>query len=305
VWKTRKIRHVGRGNLVETSLKRRGYLKLLAGCKAILKVLDEGGPLTRSQVMELTKIPKGTIDRYLWVLVELERVERINKKKYALHSDVYIYENKTDRDLALSHSKNVASGLEHLLRKGSYSVRDDSVSGDKYEECALMHLRTGYRELYAVFEKAAAFESDVEQEEKRLMDAVKRRLISLSLPTKTLNPENVARVVYEDIKAALTGHDAGFLSNLGVDGGRVMSGGCSLAGEDVAEQVRNFIRKEEASEENRESVNRIAETENKYCDLRRKFGKEMDALIMRVENGTPLQGSCQMCPRVKVIGRVL
>jgi DNA-binding transcriptional ArsR family regulator len=276
---------------------------VLVAVEKIIKALREKGAMNTGELMKASGAAKRTFYRALDTLQEAGIVRK-EGEMYSWYefARARVYESDAEFTLTLNHSRNIASGLNYLMhvRKRSYLVEEGSVSGDKYEEYALVHLRSGYSNLFAVFEKTEAFKSQIEREEKTLKEAIEERLTALSLPTKTLYPKNVATGVCEDIKMALRGHEPGFLTNLRVDAGHVTSGGYTFAGEDVAGQVRDLIQKEEASEENRQTGKKIVEIENRYYTLQQGLQKEIEALIMQVENGTPLQGSCQMCPKVKI-----
>jgi len=77
---------------------------------------------------------------------------------YVRQFDIYIYKNKTDRDLALDHSKKVASGLQYLISHNAYPLRgmeETPLKPDaEYKKPALEHLRTAYREIYDCFIEA-------------------------------------------------------------------------------------------------------------------------------------------------------
>jgi len=291
--KMRRISHVQREKLKKIGMKRRGFKNLLVGCGTVLKALEKEGPLQRSQIMNLAKIPKGTIDRYLWVLKELKCIEKIGRK-YVLHSDILIYENKTDRDLALNHSKNIALGLKFIIRP------PDSISfeGSPYVEYALKHLKTypPYRRIYETFESSENARKQLIEEENQFKGNVKARLLSSSL--HVLYPDNVAEIVLEDIKEVLRGRQPLFLLNIKVEGEDVKSQGWILAKKEMLKQVKQFVKTEEDSKDNLESCKRMMELENKYNTARQELVKEIEGLILQVENGMPLMGSCTCCPRV-------
>lgn len=303
--KARRISHIQREKLEEIGIKKRGFLKLSVGCKAILKALDEEGPLTRGQIMKVTKIPKGTIDRYLGLLKELGCVERF-RKKYVRYSDITIFENRTDRDLALDHSRNVASGLKFLIGVGRYvAVGQEELLKPKeeYREHALEHLKTSqeYREIYNLFEEADKARKKASEEECRFREGIKVKLLLAKLKLVDEAAEIVASEVYKDIKKVLRNGEPHFLNNLKVEEGKVKSGVNTLAEEAQFESLRKFILKEEKLEENINACKRMLSFENCYNTLRQDFEKHANQLIMQVLNGTPLKGKCNPCPKVMTL----
>jgi hypothetical protein len=110
----------------------------------------------------------------------------------------------------------------------------------------------------------------------------------------------VAENILRDIKEALRGHDPSFLMNLEVKRDEVWSNPHILGAKELAEPLRRFISQEEHSTVNREKCGKIATLENEYYAIRLRLEKETTVLEMQVENGTPLGGSCPICPSVKI-----
>jgi len=57
---------------------------------------------------------------------------------------------------------------------------------------------------------------------------------------------------------------------------------------------------QEADIENRESCGIMINLGASYYKLRQSLEKEVKMLISIVENGSPLRGKCQLCPKVKI-----
>jgi len=303
--KGRKISHIQREKLREMPDKKRGFKRLSLLCKEILEKLEKEGPLTRGQIMKLTGIPHGTIDRHLRLLIELKCIERIDGK-YVRYSDIYIYRNKTDRDLALDHSKNVASGLQYLISHKAYTLRGmeepPSKPDMKYREPALEHLRTAseYRKIYNCLIEAEEARKKEAEEESIFTDRIKAQF--LSSPVKLgdgFTAEIVAGEICKDIKEVLKGSEPPFLNNLRVEDGKIMSNArIRLAEEGQFKPLKKFIFSQEQSEENRNACKSLLEFREKYDTTMRCFMKFAEHLIMQVLNGTPLIGRCDLCPRV-------
>lgn len=268
----------------------------------IIKILRAEGSLSPGDLKKKVGMPRRTFYRALSALRDGGVVVKEGERYYWYEFvDTRRYGSEFEANQALKHSRNIASGLKHIMgRSGTYFVEGDLMPNAEYAEPALMHLRTGYSGTYEVFEKAENIRGQVNKKEREFEDGIKARLLASSLQPQY--PEHVAKIVHNDIKEVLRGRKPYFLTNLHVEGEKVCSGAYTfLAESEMFEQLKHLIMKEEASKENKEICRRIVELENKYYNLRQIFEREIESLIMQVENGTPLKGSCQLCPRVKII----
>jgi predicted GIY-YIG superfamily endonuclease len=298
--KARGVSRIQREKLAEIGHKKSGFKKVSVRCKKILKALEEQGPLSRGQIMKFTELPRGTIDRYLCFLKELECIKRIGRK-YMLHSDTVIYENKTDRDLALEHSKNIASGLLSMINMARYTVEGVPLTPNiRYREHALKHLKTAleYRKIYKLFEEAEQAKKKAVEEEHKLREWVRAKLSSARLKLAGEVAEIVAMGVCEDVKRILKDHKPDFLVNLKVEYGKVKSGAYTLAEEDQFEPLRRFIMSEEKSEDIMGACGRIVNLSEKHSATWQRFNELAEHLIDQVLNGTPMKGKCNLCPKV-------
>jgi len=268
----------------------------------IIKTLRAEGSLGSAELMDKVNAPKRTFYRAVSVLRD-SGVVVMDSGKYFWYEflDTRAYKNELEANLALKHSSNIASGLKHMIEGyRSYFVEGELLPKANYVESALMHLKTGYGETYKLFEKAEETKKLVNKEELEFKERIKAKLLVSSLQTQY--PENMAKIILDDIKEVLRGRKPSFLNDLQIKDGTVKSGGyTSLTAVGMFESLKHFMTEEEASKENRENCARIVERENRYYKLNQKFERETRGLVMQVENGTPLKGSCQMCPKVKII----
>ena len=72
------------------------------------------------------------------------------------------------------------------------------------------------------------------------------------------------------------------------------------AKKDAVDELRKFILEQEADIENRESCGIMINLGASYYKLRQNLEKEVKMLTSIVENGSPLRGKCQLCPKVKI-----
>jgi DNA-binding transcriptional ArsR family regulator len=263
----------------------------------IIKRLRETGSATPEEL--ISDMPRRTFYRAVGALRDAGVV--------VVEDGVYRwYESAADRmygspfevEQALKHSTVVAAAIQALMKEGfAYSTEKDA-QALKYSEEALAHLRTGYRRLYDDYGEARRIKAEIGEAEAMFVEDVRARLIAAvpELSTVDVVAENVLR----DIKEALRGHDPSFLMNLEVKGDEVWSNPRILGTKELAEPLRRVISREEQSTANRERLSKIVALENEYYALRLRLEKEASVLLMQVENGTPLKGSCPICPRVKI-----
>ena len=91
-----------------------------------------------------------------------------------------------------------------------------------------------------------------------------------------------------------------FLESVKTVGDEGKSIGYTLAKKDAFDELRKFILEQEADIENRESCGIMINLGASYYKLRQSLEKEVKMLISIVENGSPLRGKCQLCPKVKI-----
>ena len=231
-------------------------------------------------------------------------VVTVNGNHYWYESlDKRAYKNELEAKLALEHSVKIASGLKNLVEGGrTYFVKDELVPNSEYSEVALAHLRTGYEKIFELFEKGEKARQQAYASEKVLRKVVTESLVSYSLQTEY--PEILATMVLNDIKETLRGRQAYFLNDLRIQDELVKSGSySSFAKKEQIELVKKFILEQETSERNKEIGAEIVESESKYFNIQQEVGKEIKSLIMQAENGTPLKGKCQLCPKIEINGR--
>lgn len=234
-------------------------------------------------------------------------VTQVGKHYWYEFVDARVFGSEYEAKQALHHSSNIATGLKHLLgSQGTYSTWGEQAPNPKYVRHALMHLKTGYREIFEVFEKSEKIKEQIHEEELKLKRELEAKLLSSSI--KTSYPEHIVDIVLSDLKETLRGRKTFFLDDLRIQNRQVKSGAyTSLLDAKEAdmnkmfESLKHFIATEESARENRKSCMEVVELESKYYNLRKAFDREIENLIMLVENGNSLKGRCQICPKDKII----
>lgn len=275
---------------------------VLVSVVRIIKALREKGSISPSELIDTVDMPKKTFYRALNALKESGIVAPEDGRYYWYDfRETRAYKSSFEAEQALKHSEKIASGLKHLIGPGrTYYSEDELLPNPEYMEFALIHLRTAYNEFFKLFEKAESINRSANEKEQELLDEIKTKLQASSVETQY--PKNIAKMILSDIKEILRGRKPYFLNDIRIQGKEVKSGSYTdlVKNKEMFESLKRFIIREEASKENRENCSKIVESENKYYTLRQKLESEIKILIMQVENGTPLLGNCQMCPKVEI-----
>lgn len=265
----------------------------------IITYLKEHGSESPEDLFLKVGVKKRTYYRALKCLTEAEVVIKREDGFYCWYEFVeYVtFDNELEAKEALNHSKNVAKGLRFLIgEEKGHAVDDDYVDGN-YLDYAIMHLKTGYPEIFKDHFQA-------EKARDRILDAeasTKDRIRS-NIPAshQVLYPEHLVFIILEDIKGKLTGRAPSFLEGLEIVGDEVRSVGYTIAKKDAFDEIKKFISDQEADNMNRESCGIMIDLGASYYKSRQSLEKEVKKLILMVENGSPLRGKCQLCSKIKI-----
>lgn len=277
----------------------------MVSVSGIIRTLREKGGLSTNDLFTEVGGSRRTFFRAKRVLEETGVVVKVGEKHYWYEfMEERVYESAFEAEQALHHSRIVASGLNYILQRGRYSADGGLRPREEFKEHALTHLRTGYPEIYRIYERAEGAREKAFLEERRVKDGIKDRLPS---SLQVAEPEYVTEIIFEDIKRDLTGRAPHLLPRLRVERGEVRCSPYTLIPSDVYdesmdafEELRNFITREESDEGNRVGCGRILNLANRYYNSRQTFKHEIEDLIAMVESGTPLKGRCRLCPKVHI-----
>lgn len=275
---------------------------ILVSIVKIINTLRTEGSLSPGELMSKVGAPRKTFYRALDALKESGVVVTEGGKHYWYESlDTRVYKSEFEAKLALDHSVNIASGLKHLVESGrTYLIEGEHMSKPEYVKPAIMHLRTGYDRIFEIFENSENTRRQADAKEQELEKQIAERLRVSSLQTEY--PENLVKIIIDDIKEILRGRQPHFSNDLQVQGEEVKSGSyTSLVKKEQFDSLKRFIAEQETSRKNEEICSEIVRLENKYFGLRQKFVEEIDILIMQVKNGTTLKGNCELCPKIEIV----
>lgn len=265
-------RHMRRGNSEEYLTKKEPYKKLSVDSRKILRVLEEENSCRYGELVERTKIPKGTIDRRLSFLKSLGLITSV-KRKWVLVARTKTYKNYEEYRIHLGHSKQLVKGILAInefvppfLPKYDF-YEGDILSGQESKLklrsssemwlYALQHLKTGYPDIFNLFEKCSS-----------LLDQIQH--IGSGYGKKRF--ENLE-------KEPLDIQSAGVKKNLSAEG------------------TNNIYEKSESppnpTKEERLKLEEAAKARSELED-------QLTKIIWRVVNGEPLSGRCNQCPEVDI-----
>lgn len=274
---------------------------VLVSVKKIIEILRAEGSLTPGDLLEKVEASRKTFYRALKPLKECGVVVDKDGMTYwyeALESKRF--KNTYEAKQSLIHSVNLASGLKNLLGTGkSYFIEGDLMPDPKYEDSALMHLKTGYMPTHKIYLKAESTRDETFKIEREIEEKIKTKLLTSSIPVNYA--ENIVKMIISDIKEILRGHKPYYVNNIEIQGELVKSGAYTdLIKTEMFDPLKNFMMKEESLASNRKSIGQIVELEHTYFNLRKEFESRIEHLILKVENGTSLIGKCSLCPKDRI-----
>ena len=273
---------------------------VLEAVTKIIKYLREKGAASSEELSMNVGARTRTYYRALNSLLEAEVVIKREDGFYCWYEfmEYMTFHNELEAREALNHSRNIAKGLRFLIGEEKGHIIDVNYAVDRgYLEHAIMHLKTGYPEVYKGFYQAEKDREDILDAEARAMKRIRGDVL---VSHQVLYPEHLVFIILEDIKGTLMGREPSFLESVKIVGDEVKSIGYSLAKKDAVDELRKFILEQEADIENRESCGIMINLGASYYKLRQSLEKEVKMLISIVENGSPLRGKCQLCPKVKI-----
>jgi len=272
-------------------------LPLVEALVQIVGIIRKRGEVSSHELLEkLSRLKKRTFWRALNALERAELVKQKERGVYVWY--VHVFENEAELRAHLRHSRKLIPGLKSLYR--AYKVKDltEGEATPAYVTCAQMHLRTGYEKIYDIYKKSQRKKVEIQRKEKQFFETVNERLGKLSLLRGIVYPDTVAKVMLDDIKSVLRSGKPSF--TLSIEGDEVKADKHVLGKKEAADQLKEFIEKEEASAENRNLCSQILKLARKYCEHVSKLEREVNHLILKVENAEPLLGTCDLCPKLMV-----
>jgi len=208
----------------------------------------------------------------------------------------------------LEHSRKLTPALEKLcvdsrVKDLAGETQKQSTTDPITTASALMHLKTGYAQISRLYERTKESEKEIQLKEKQFCDSVKAKL-ARDLPTELLDIDAVTKLILNDIKSFVLHDQSRILPSLHVEGEEVKAGKGDrapvLGKGEMADRLKQFIQGEEESTENRKNCENMLGLQQWYSGLRTRLEQEVKHLIRKVDHGEPLEGSCELCPRVKI-----
>jgi len=235
------------------------------------------------------------------------------------HNGVYhwyfylnIYEGHEDRNAKLLHSKRLVPAMKRIA--GIYAhpnLTGQPIEFESQEEalirdaCAEKHL-SAYEIIWPRFGELERKKETAEKEKdkfnlyltQKLRTAFGGKLVNSSKGnrSKSYVKDNIPSLVYSQI-----------LSNQQplplevTDDGEIWLDGLLIAKDKgLYSKVKRFIEKETTDESNIATAFQIRKIGNETFEDQLKLQHEVQKLIMRIECGEPLLGSCETCPKIYI-----
>ena len=124
---------------------------VLVAVKRIINYLMKNGSASSEELYTKVEVKKRTYYRALKCLLEAKVVIRRDDGFYCWYEylENVVFTNEVEAEEALKHSRNIARGLESLIgNKKRFFGNEDYLEDKDYCEPAIMHLKTGYPDIY-------------------------------------------------------------------------------------------------------------------------------------------------------------
>jgi len=239
----------------------------------IKKVIDEirKKPLSWADLKASTVLPESTLNRYLSYLEFWDLAKKNDEGYWDWYERVRTYKTEHDYNVALEHSKKLLSTLQGFfgvfMINPDWAQRRDTQSSKMRDELYLSemlreHLRTGYPLLFA---EVVNFDKLVEL----------RNSIAVELSTHGSKIEKGKVVEYVTNFRRLKAYA-------------------------IPKKYRKEVEKIVASILPKR-LGFIEQTDKNYNESLIKFSNELRRLVFKVDQGEPLMGICDLCPKSKVL----
>ena len=150
-------------------IKKKGYRGLAADIKKIRELLEREGSCGYTRIQEITGIKRGTLGRRLNFMKDLGDIVRDEGRRYVLTTSLRTYSPQTYK-VYLTHSRMLVRGilavngfLPQFLPRTDYFYMGDILTEQRRKlklhgdpemwQCALLHLKIGYPDIFSIFEK--------------------------------------------------------------------------------------------------------------------------------------------------------
>ena len=276
----------------------------------VVGMLREKGEVEVEELLEASKGRRRTLYRVLEALKMAGLVTSPRRGVYRwFEADVETY-TEAELNLLKPHWKNLWNSIM-LLTKGGYRLYGQSYDaevGRRYLPDLESHLKTGYPEIYELYEKLRSLREQRDRMMKLIEDEVKAlageefKTVLSTFRYKNEALQNFATLVIDRMRDVLTEGslwmDEDRYWEVKEDG--VWCGGRLLLPPNGSpEGAKKFIV--EQSQRLLESYREVFKLEGDIYRVREELNSKLDDLAKRIESGLHLRGRCKTCedrPRI-------
>lgn len=238
--------------------------------KEIIDIIKEK-PVTWIDLKENTNLPDKTLSRYLDYVNYWGLAKKSESGYWEWFERIRTYETEKDYNLAIRHSKKISEALNGILPASlnnpalfkNWWIEPESNDQLILRERAREHLKTGYPRIYT---EIVEFEELLNQE----IQYAQNELFIVS-DSRKLTIESLLQYT-----------------------GKFRS--CKFAvPKEYWKEIELIVKKITPTQ-----LEFLEETEKKRWDRLLKIAGELRQIMLQVEHGEPLLGSCSLCPTIKV-----
>jgi len=295
--------------IIGRNVKRRKREGIRAHLKIILEKLHEGLEPKKLDNRMGGSVPHDTLYTILKILKEAGLIYRDEDGKYyySYRKGIRAFSEKNYK-IALNHSKQIlleaedapSESLRGKLEHISYRRLIDN-------EYFLQHLKTGYPEIYELYQKWKKSKEDLEAKWKEFEDEVKREVEEKGFKIRNSESETAkGREVYDTISYLIRRLYSNNIKDikLGLDRKAVycepFKAVIISSDPSVISELRDLIVSLVNSKKLRKIYDECRELSIKKSEAYSKLEEKLKFLVEKVKHGEPLRGYCDLCPMVLV-----
>jgi len=293
--------------------KKRSYWR--EDIKNIIELLKQGRRSAKQLRDDLKKLPsyegvspdalKKRVERHLKTLDYWGLAKPCDRHLWSWYTHLRTFHSRAEYEVSINHSKQVLPALEAI---GKLRIGSETFIKPELLDCAKSHLKTGYPAVQKLLRDWTEKEEELGEKRGRLTHDILHRLRErfgelvepAGLPRKLeYIGDNVPEAVYTIMQDKIKGRPS---LELGCNTEeRIVCGTSTVGrGSKFLSQLCEFIEAELIRTQNLDAIAEPLRIEEEKTKLLSDLQKEIHNLILRVQAGEPLEGECEICPRVKI-----
>ena len=147
----------------------------------IIKYLRQNGSASPEKLFANAGAKKRTFYRALNALQKADVVIKGDdgRQYWYEYIEAWVFKNEFEAELVLNHSRNIAKGLRFLIgEEKQYFEEENSNLNKEYLDYAILHLNTGYPEIFKNYSRAEKARGEMFKEELKAKERIYDRILT-------------------------------------------------------------------------------------------------------------------------------